>query len=77
MPEDRERPSAAAADRAGPPGLDLAGHAPHGYFAQAAAAVLQDLRRAVGFRFWAVTRLTGQTYVGRGDRPGRVPSRPG
>ena len=63
MPDDRERLPAAASDWADPPGLDLAGHAPHGDFDQAAAAVLADLRGTVGFRFWAATRLTGQTYV--------------
>jgi diguanylate cyclase len=44
---------------------------------QAAAAVLSDLRRAVGFRSWAVTRLTGQTYVIAATAPGGFPAGPG
>jgi len=41
--------------------LDLAAHAAYPDAAVASAAVLKQLHGAVGFRFWAVTRVTGQT----------------
>ena len=75
MPEDHDQVSAFGDDRprdrlrnrpGGPglgPGVDLAAHGPFRGIEQAAAVVLEDLQRAVGFRFWAVTRVTGQTYV--------------
>lgn len=44
-------------------GVDLAAHAPLRDASAASEAVLQHLRAALGFRFWAVTRVTGQTYA--------------
>jgi len=41
--------------------LDLAAHAAYPDAGVASAAVLKHLHSAVGFRFWAVTRVTGQT----------------
>jgi len=41
--------------------LDLAEHAAYPDAGVASAAVLEQLHGAVGFRFWAVTRVTGQT----------------
>jgi len=41
--------------------LDLAAHAAYPDAGVASAAVLKYLHGAVGFRFWAVTRVTGQT----------------
>ncbi len=41
--------------------LDLAAHAAYPDAAVASAAVLKQLHGAIGFRFWAVTRVTGQT----------------
>ncbi len=75
MPDPKEPPPADA--RAGGPALDLSDHVPFRDAPQAAAAVLADLRRAVGFRFWAVTRLTGQTYVIVATAPGGFPAEPG
>lgn len=75
MPNPQERPL--ADDRAGGPGVDLSDHVPFRDVRQAAAAVLGDLRQTVGFRFWAVTRLTGQTYVVAATGPGGFPAEPG
>jgi len=41
--------------------LDLAAHAAYPDAGVASAAVLKHLHGAVGFRFWAVTRVIGQT----------------
>lgn len=76
MPDDRERPPALDLERPGRPGADLAGQAPYRDVAQAATAVMEDLRRAVGFRSWAMTRVTGQTYVVAATAPG-FPAEPG
>jgi len=75
MSSDREEPIDARAEAAGP-GLDLSGHAGFPSTATTAAAVLEHLRSAVGFRFWAVTRVTGGTYAvvstGRAGFPAAV-----
>jgi len=73
---DPQEPSPAD-DRVGASAVDLSDHVPFRDASQASAAVLGDLRRAVGFRFWAVTRLTGQTYVIAATAPGRFPAEPG
>jgi len=44
-----------------PADLSLAAHAAYPDAAVASAAVLKHLHGAVGFRFWAVTRVIGQT----------------
>ncbi len=75
MPDPQEPPL--ADERAVAPGVDLSDHVPFRDARQAAVAVLGDLRRAVGFRFWAVTRLTGQTYVVAATAPGGFPAEPG
>ena len=43
--------------------MDLTAHAPYRTVPDACAAVLEQLRDAVGFRSWAVTRVTGATYA--------------
>jgi len=63
VPEDREQPFPAGGVEVAGLGVDLADHAPFRHAGQAAAAVLQDLAGVVGFRFWAVTRVTGGTYA--------------
>ena len=77
MPDDREQLPPAADLWPGGSGLDLTGHAPFAHAGQASQAVLEDLRSGVGFRFWAVTRLTGQTYVIAATGPGSFPAQPG
>jgi diguanylate cyclase (GGDEF)-like protein len=74
VPNARETPSS---DRVGAAGVDLSDYVPFRHVRQAAAAVLGDLRAAVGFRFWAVTRLTGQTYVIAETASGGFPAEPG
>ncbi len=64
MPDHPEKPR----DR----GLDLAEHATYSTVTQASATVLESLREVVGFRFWAVTRVTGQTYAIVGTGLGEV-----
>jgi diguanylate cyclase (GGDEF)-like protein len=54
----------------------LVAHAAYEDPAQACAAVLDQLQREVGFRYWAVTRVTGATYAivssGSEGFPGRA-----
>ncbi len=69
MPDHPEKPR----DR----GLDLAEHATYSTVTQASATVLESLREVVGFRFWAVTRVTGQTYAIVGTGQAGFPARPG
>lgn len=76
MPGDRERPPAADGHQSGQ-GVDLSQHAPFPDSGQAAAVVLQDLRSTVGFGFWAVTRVTGETYVIVTVGPGSFAALPG
>jgi diguanylate cyclase (GGDEF)-like protein len=77
MPDipDPTLPPGAAPSRA--PGVDLAAHGPFPDDGQTGGAVLRDLRRTVGFRFWAVTRLTGQTSTIVATGPDGFPARPG
>ena len=65
------------AGRWGAPGVDLAAHGPFRDDGQSAGAVLEDLRRTVGFRFWAVTRLTGQTSTIIATGPDGFPAEAG
>lgn len=57
--------------------LDLAAHAAYPDAGEASAAVLKHLRRAVGFRFWAVTRVTGQTSAIVTTSPEQFPAEAG
>lgn len=69
MPDHRETPH----DR----GLDLAEHSGYSNVAEASASVLESLHEVVGFRFWAVTRVTGQTYAIVSTGQAGFPARPG
>ena len=57
--------------------LDLSRHAGFRDAALTSAAVLEQLRGAVGFRCWAVTRVTGQTYTVVATGEGGFPARAG
>jgi len=54
--------------------LDLAAHAAYVDAAVASAAVLKHLHGAVGLRFWAVTRVTGETYTIIATGPEQFPA---
>src|SRR4051812_42861130 len=61
MRDDEDRPDGSIARSA--TGAGLAAHAAFSDLAEAAGAVMRQLCRELGFRLWALTRVSGSTYT--------------